>query len=153
MTFQEFMYNIFRIRKIYANCFAKMDKDLVIKILREQLQLQLRLNDAQHAMIEMLEARIIELENNLKKDSNNSSKPPGSDIGRLRHTKSLGTKSGKKPGGHPGQTLPLSTKPDEVIIHQLKQCSCCGKHQPHSTLVDDEHRLVFDIPPHQDAGE
>lgn len=72
-----------------------MDKDSIIKVLQEQLQLQLRLNAEQYAMIKMLEARIIQLENNQKKDSSNSSKPPSSDTSRVQHTKSLRTKSGK----------------------------------------------------------
>jgi hypothetical protein len=33
-------------------------------------------------MIKLLETRIAVLENNQKKDSSNSSKPPGSDIGK-----------------------------------------------------------------------
>lgn len=134
-----------------------MDKDLIIQVQQEQLNQQDQLIkslyniiEKQDSMINVLQTRVVIVENNQKKDSSNSSKPPSSDIGRVQHTKSLRTKSGKKPGGQPGhsgQTLTFSATPDEVIIHGLKQCSCCGKHLPNGTLVDYERRQVFDIPP------
>lgn len=127
-----------------------MDKDLIIQLQHNQLQLQLRLNDELQTVIKKLEARIIELENNQKRDSSNSSKPPSTDTRRVQHTQSLRTKSGKKPGGqpgHPGQTLCLSATPDKIIIHHLKQCNCCGKNLNGSVVADYECRQVFDIPP------
>jgi transposase len=57
---------------------------------------------ALHQLVEQLQARVQELEARLAKDSHNSSKPPSSD-GLKRKTKRLGTKSGKKAGGQPGQ--------------------------------------------------
>jgi transposase len=120
-----------------------MNKDLII-------QLQAQLLDEQKEMIKMLEARIEILENNQKKNSSNSSKPPSSDIGKVPRTQSLRTKSGKKPGGqhgHPGQTLTLSTTPDEVVIHTVKLCQCCGKSLQGKPVINYERRQVFDIPP------
>ena len=101
-------------------------------------------------MIKLLEARIELLEHNQKKDSHNSSKQPSSDMGRVHRTQSLRTKSGKKPGGQPGhsgQTLCFREAPNEIIVHEVKECHHCGKNLAQSTLVDYERRQVFDIPP------
>lgn len=104
----------------------------------------------QDKMIEMQKAYIELLENNQKKDSTNSSKPPSTDINKPQHTKSLRTKSGKKAGGqhgHTGETLLFSTTPNEVAVHTVKRCSCCGESLSGIAVVDYERRQVFDIPP------
>ena len=136
---------------------VKMDKDLIIRLQQEQLVQQAHfiegqrdIIDKQEVMIKLLEARIAALENNQKKDSTNSSKPPSSDMGRVQRTQSLRTKSGKKPGGqqgHSGHNLSFSATPDEVVIHGVKQCHQCGKSLPQSTMLDYACRQVFDIPP------
>jgi transposase len=127
-----------------------MNKDLIIQLLQNQVRLQTQLNEELKEMIKLLEARIETLENNQKKNSGNSSKPPSSDIGKVQRTQSLRTKSGKKPGGqhgHSGQTLTFSATPDEVVIHAVKQCQCCGKSLLGKPVMDYERRQVFDIPP------
>ena len=48
-----------------------------------------------------LNGRVKSLESQINKNSNNSSKPPSSD-GFKKKTKSLRTKSGKRPGGQEG---------------------------------------------------
>ena len=129
-----------------------MNKDLIILLQQEQLQAQVLLISEQGAMIKLLESRIGFLENNQKKDSSNSSKPPSSDIGKLPRTQSLRTRSGKKQGGqhgHKGETLCFSDAPNEVIVHAVKQCKCCGKNLSGSAVADYEYRQVFDIPPIQ----
>ncbi|NFN18965.1 hypothetical protein FDB52_06990 [Clostridium botulinum] len=58
--------------------------------------------------------RVQSLEKQTKKNSN---KPPSTDDFKKK-TKTLRTKSGKKPGGqegHDGKTLELSENPDEII--------------------------------------
>lgn len=55
--------------------------------------------NVQAAEIETLKKKIAELENQLNKNSNNSSKPPSSDGYAKPAPKSLREKSGKKPGG------------------------------------------------------
>jgi|SRR5665647_9048 len=77
------------------------------------------------------EIRIIELENQLNKNSNNSSKPPSSDGYAKPAPKSLREKSGKKPGGqngHNGSGFKLMKAPDETITHMPDKCIEC----PHS---------------------
>lgn len=127
-----------------------MDKDLIIRLQQEQLQNQSEQIARQDTIIKLLEARVELLENNQKKDSSNSSKPPSTDIGKVQRTQSLRTKSGKKPGGqhgHIGETLSFSDTPNEVVVHAVKQCNCCGKSLSGSTVENYEYRQVFDIPP------
>jgi transposase len=128
---------------------AWMNKDLIIQVQQKHLLYQAQLIEEQKTMIKMLEARIEVLENNQKKDSTNSNNPPSSDIGKAQRTKSLRTISGKRPGGqhgHSGQTLTFSSTPNEVVIHRVKQCHCCGKSLTLSPVVDYERPQVFDLP-------
>lgn len=133
-----------------------MNKDLIIQLQQEQLQLlreQLQLKDQliaeQATMIRLLEDRVAVLENNYKKNSANSNKPPSTDRVRVQRPQSLRTKSGKKPGGqhgHPGQGLSFRATPDEVVIHPVKQCTHCGKHLGSRPVTEYECRQVFDLP-------
>lgn len=95
-----------------------------------------------------LNERVKSLESQVNKNSNNSSKPPSSD-GFKKKTKSLRTKSGKKPGGqegHEGSTLCLSDTPDEIEIHTVEQCIECGAFlqdvSPERYII----RQIIDIP-------
>lgn len=75
------------------------------------------------------EIRINELENQLNKNSNNSSKPPSSDGYAKPAPKSLRKKSGKKPGGqngHKGSGFKLMKDPDEIINHMPDKCAECS---------------------------
>lgn len=95
-----------------------------------------------------LTERVKSLESQVNKNSNNSSKPPSSD-GFKKKTKSLRTKSGKKPGGqegHEGKTLCLHDTPDEIEIHNVEQCTECGasiKDVPPERYIV---RQIIDIP-------
>jgi transposase len=73
--------------------------------------------------------RIEELENRLKLNSNNSSKPPSSD-GLKKKTLSLREKTNKSSGGqvdHKGKTLLQVSDPDKVIKHTIQTCQRCQK--------------------------
>lgn len=52
-----------------------LDKDLVIHQLKQMVS-------GQAEIISFMQARVTELENNQKKNISNSSKPPGSDVGK-----------------------------------------------------------------------
>jgi len=127
-----------------------IDKDLIIRLLQEQLGAQAKLITELRTMIKLLETQVETLQNNQKRNSVNSSKPPSSDIGKPQRTKSLRTKSDKKPGGqqgHKGDTLCFRESPNEIVVHAVKQCRCCGKSLSNRDANDFERRQVFDIPP------
>ena len=80
------------------------------------------------AQIDELEARIIKLENQIAKNSRNSSKPPSTDGFNKPSPKSLRKKSKRKCGGQPGHkghTLKMVEKPDRTEVHEIKECECC----------------------------
>lgn len=106
--------------------------------------------------VEILEAKVAELERN----SRSSSKPPSSDKGNFTNPpkpKSLRKKSGRKPGGqkgHSGNTLEQSTAPDHLIEHRLPEdarCLKCGAPLDTADAEKLEHdececRQVFELP-------
>ena len=118
---------------------------------QELLDNQILLNSTQGKQIELLllhvktlTERIEELENNQKKNSGNSSKPPSTDIGKVSQTKSLRQPSGKLPGGQPGHkgtTLEITATPDIIEVQRVKTCSCCGKNITGIKSLDYECRL------------
>jgi transposase len=106
--------------------------------------------------VEVLEARVAQLERN----SRSSSKPPSSDKGNFTNPpkpKSLRGKSGRKPGGqkgHRGDTLRQTDSPDEIVEHRFEQgahCPRCGAElgEAISGALDRGHcecRQVFELP-------
>ena len=120
-------------------------KDALICALFEQVKQVPRLM----AMVEVLSARVRELEAQLRKDSHNSSKPPSSD-GLGKKPKSLRQSTGLKPGGqtgHEGTTLKRVATPDVTVHHPLpKHCDRCGAHlgAQADALIEDR-RQVFDL--------
>ena len=112
--------------------------------------------------IGQLEARVESLENQRKKDSRNSSKPPSSD-GFCKRTRSLRQKSERNSGGqldHPGSTLAWSESVDEVVVHRVVECEACGVSLSDAGVLHWDSRQVHDLPPiqlvvkeHQALGE
>ena len=99
-----------------------------------------------------MEARIKELEDQLAKDSRNSSKPPSSDGYGKPSPKSLRKKTKRKVGGqkgHKGHTLTMTKNPHHTILHKVKKCSNCHQDLSHHQVLDKQHRQVYDIPPLQ----
>lgn len=99
------------------------------------------------AQVNILAARVRELESRINTNSRNSGKPPSSD--GLKRTKSLRKKSGKKSGaqkGHPGRTLKMTPTPDKVEVHRVTQCQHCGVSLP-TKAESFERRQVVDTPP------
>ena len=99
-------------------------------------------------LIERLMQRIAALEEQMRKNSHNSSLPPSSDR-FVRQPKSLRKKSGKKAGGqpgHPGHSLQWSQTPDEVMLHPLASCPHCHSDLQTVLPVGYERRQVVDVP-------
>ena len=123
------------IRAIYA-----LGEDAVIDLVESLL-----------ARINSLEERLEAVENQLKKDSHNSSKPPSSD-GFKKRTKSLRQKSELTSGGqlgHPGRTLDWSNDLTRALIHPVVTCCDCGTSLVNTPVDSWDLRQVHDLPPHQ----
>lgn len=102
--------------------------------------------------VQKLEARIKELEDQLSKNSKNSSKPPSSDGYLKPSPKSLRKKTNRKIGGqtgHKGRTLKVSAHPDKIILHKVESCRNCQKDLRSAPVSDKIIRQVYDIPPLQ----
>lgn len=92
--------------------------------------------------------QIEQLQQQIGKNSSNSSKPPSSDGYSKPSPKSLRGKSGKNTGGqkgHKGNTLSKVAVPDEVILHDVSVCTC-GASLADAKIVKTESRQVYDIP-------
>jgi transposase len=109
----------------------------------------------QVARVKELEARVLELEGQLAKNSRNSNRPPSSDwqppsFAPAQRTQSLRGKSGKKPGGqvgHEGATLEMSDRPDRIVVHEVTRCSSCGHGLGGRPVESVKRRQVREIPP------
>ncbi len=102
-------------------------------------------------IITQLSEQVKQLQGQRAKDSHNSSLPPSSDrFVRQSKSRSLRTRSGKKPGGqpgHPGQTLQMSAAPDEVIcLPNITQCQHCQADLSEVAVKTIERRQVLDVP-------
>jgi len=96
---------------------------------------------------EELKSRLADYET--KKNSNNSSKPPSSDFGNLKKTKSLKKGSVKKAGGQPGHkgsSMKMAPKPDFTELHHPLYCNCCGNDLSGVEPELSGKRQVVDIP-------
>jgi transposase len=102
-------------------------------------------------IITQLSEQVKQLQEQHSKDSHNSSLPPSSDrFTRQSKSRSLRTRSGKKPGGqpgHPGQTLQMSATPDEVVrLPHITQCQHCQADLTEVAAKTIERRQVMDVP-------
>ena len=101
--------------------------------------------------VAQLEQQLKGLEGRLAKNSSNSHQPPSSDGLKKPCSKSLRTRSGRKPGGqpgHPGRTLQRVNQPDHIQIHELAVCpQCGGRGLCRAPVLDYDSRQVFDLPP------
>ena len=109
----------------------------------------IELVDGLLAVIQHLAARVQALEDQVAKNSRNSSKPPSSD-GFKRQITSSRTKSSRQSGGqkgHDGHTLKMVDNPDQIRKHVVDECSHCHHSLQKTEVIDYKKRQVFDIPP------
>lgn len=100
--------------------------------------------------IKLLEERVQALEDQVAKNSRNSSKPPSSDGYAKPSPKSLRKRHKHKSGGQPGHTgtmLQFSKHPDRVETHTLQKCRHCQSSLEQVAAEGIEKRQVFDLPP------
>ena len=101
-------------------------------------------------IVEQQEQRIKALEEELRKDSHNSGKPPSRDSFERKQVQREKPRSArkKKPGGqkgHRGTTLQMVSTPDIIRVHEVDCCGC-GQSLRTEAVVGYERRQVFDIP-------
>ena len=121
---------------------------------REEIhQAYLEGEEAVVALIERTVGRLAErvqvLEDQLAKNSRNSSKPPSSDGLRKPAPRSLRKRSGKKPGGQPGHkghTLKAVAHPQRRVVHRVERCEHCQASLSEVEASRVEKRQVFDLP-------
>nr|QNO44058.1 hypothetical protein HOOKONJN_00002 [Methanosarcinales archaeon ANME-2c ERB4]QNO44212.1 hypothetical protein EAPJJHLA_00003 [Methanosarcinales archaeon ANME-2c ERB4]QNO44791.1 hypothetical protein HJJCBNBL_00003 [Methanosarcinales archaeon ANME-2c ERB4] len=108
----------------------------------------------EEAIIQLVDYLVWEvqtLQDQLNKNSKNSSKPPSSDgLKKTPRTKSQRKPGNKKNGGqegHEGHTLELVEEPDHIEVHEVEQCDLCGATLTDVEAEDYQRRQVFDIPP------
>lgn len=100
--------------------------------------------------LDELSQRVQQLEDQVSKQSRNSSKPPSSDGLSKPKRRSLRRAAGRRPGGqegHPGYTLELSEQPNQVERHDLHQCPHCANDLSAVAANDYVRRQVYDVPP------
>jgi transposase len=101
-------------------------------------------------IIRDLEAKNQALEDQIAKNSRNSSKLPSSDGLNKPTPKSRREKSGKPSGGqkgHEGHRLEPVEKPDHIEPHPVVQCAHCQADLADVAARKIDKRQVFDLPP------
>jgi transposase/uncharacterized coiled-coil protein SlyX len=97
-----------------------------------------------------LQRRNAELEALLARDSHNSSRPPSTDPPWAKRTRSLRRPSGKRPGGqggHLGETLRLSERPNRTVEHRPRECRSCHAPLDSALVVGHRRQQVVEVVP------
>ena len=134
------------IPRFERNELEQLDKETLIELV---LLMQDHIGRLEE-QVEQLTLRVQQLEDQVAKDSRNSSKPPSSDGLSKPKTRSLRRSEGRKPGGqkgHPGHTLEMKTHPDQIERHELSHCPHCATNLSAVPADAPVRRQVYDVPP------
>lgn len=116
---------------------AREGEDAVVSLVNNLVQ-----------VIAVFAERVQALEDQIAKNSGNSSKPPSSD-GLQKKPKSQRHKGGKKSGGqvgHSGHRLQLVAHPDHIQVHPVTHCQRCQAVLDTVPAADFAKRQVFELP-------
>lgn len=134
------------LEKVDRKELNKLDKQTLIDLLVSGLA---RIDELERVVASQT-TTIQQLQDQVSKNSRNSSKPPSSDGLKKPKTRSLRQK-GKRPlggqPGHKGNTLKMVAEPDHVELHPLLHCPHCQTDLSEIEAVGHEKRQVWDIPP------
>lgn len=135
-----------------AEAIYDAGKEAVVRVLLELSQ-KVDLLSADFAVLrtegQVLRDRVQTLEEQLAKNSRNSSRPPSSDGFKKPSPKSLRKKGKRKSGGQPGHaghTLKKAEKPDHIVVHSVEMCEHCRRSLMDQELGGVEKRQVHDLP-------
>jgi transposase len=101
------------------------------------------------AIILELREIVVQLRDQLAKNSGNSGKPPSSDGLKKQRTKSLREKGKRASGGqsgHQGHQLEMTGQPDVIVGHALTSCPHCASQLEAVGVSGIEKRQVVDVP-------
>ncbi len=135
-----------------AHALYRAGEDTVVRVLLEmdaRIQALERQVQDLTARLDASEHRVRQLEEQVAKDSHNSSKPPSSDGLAKPKPKSLRPPSARPTGGqpgHPGRTLRMVEQPDRTVHHPVQHCAGCGRSLAQQAPDRVERRQVFDLP-------
>ncbi|MBI3151245.1 MAG: IS66 family transposase [Chloroflexi bacterium] len=135
-----------RLEKLDREQLDKLDKETLLDLLLAALA---RIDDLEGLVAEQA-VLIQQLQDQVAKNSSNSSKPPSSDGLKKPKSRSLRQKGQHPLGGQPGHqgnTLKMVAEPDHVVLHDVGHCPHCQCDLAAIAAVGYERRQVFDIPP------
>lgn len=124
----------------------KLDKETLIEVLLKALSRVSELEKQVAAQAVIMQ----KLQDEIAKNSSNSSKPPSSDGLKKPKTRSLRQKGQRPIGGQPGHkgnTLKMVDEPDYIEQHSLINCPHCQTDLSDMKAVSYEKRQQFDVPP------
>ena len=119
-----------------AEAIYDAGKETVVRVL---LMMDARIHSLEQQVqslttrLDLSDKRVRHLEEQLAKNSRNSSKPPSTDGFKKPSPKSLRKKGQRKSGGQPGHTghtLKMAEKPDHTKVYHMDACECCGSSSP-----------------------
>jgi transposase len=136
-----------------AEAIYEAGKETVVRVL---LTMDARIHSLERQVqdlanrLDQSDRRVRHLEEQLAKNSRNSSKPPSSDGFKKPAPTSLRKKGKRKSGGQPGHTghtLQMADKPDHTEVHRVTECEHCGRCLADQSADSVEKRQVHDLPP------